>query len=441
MITKWLIDMHFGTQQGGLSTIPVFEKKEKEFRRAKSDEMHEILDQVWNLEEQHKSSISVVANLRHELDRCHTHLQELMENEKNHGKDMEILTRRLMEEKSMWRDQQEESIQIALRSINEELRYERKSRSKLENLHRKMKTEFHDVKKALSKALHDLERERKARELMEDVCDELAREVGEEKARVEELRRESAKVREEVEEERKMLHMAEIWREERVQMKMMEAKYEIEEKNAALDKLRIELETFLKMKRRVDLDGHIVKNDGHGSLLGEEGALHSVGVNNIGSQWKKCSMNQAGSNEEKTKQWLIIGTPQGLDRTRSIQLESKVQQDFGNEDLPDARWVDNADIDGLRRSSLGRRKGQHWLHQIVGNTRKSTFGHMHHQSRSKSSPTNHRNRFWSSLDPLQCPGKGSKEISTRFKENSLQTKLLEAKLEDHQLERLKSGKG
>jgi hypothetical protein len=421
----------------------------------KPDEMHGLLDEVWNLEEQHKSSVSVVSNLRHELDRCQAHLQELMENERIHGKEMEILTRRLMEEKSAWQDRQTESIRLAIQSVREELRCERRSKIKLENAHRKMEKEFRDVKKALNKALHDLERERKARELMEDVCDELAREVGEEKARVEELRRESAKVREEVEEERKMLHMAEIWREERVQMKMMEAKFEIEEKNAALDKLRIELESFLKTKRMVDADGRTaLEDDGCGSLLGEQDDFHSIGVKNMdksSNPWKDCSMNWRGLNEDKTKQWLIIGTPQGLDRTRSIQVESKVQRDFDNKDAHDARWVDNADIDGLRQGSLGRRKGQHWLQQIMENTRRSAFGHVHHphhhhhhhhQSHGKSSPTHHRNRFWPSFDPSPCPGgKGLKEMPTRFKDNSLQTKLLEAKREDHQLERLRSGKG
>ncbi|CAH2040632.1 unnamed protein product [Thlaspi arvense] len=60
------------------------------------------------------------------------------------------------------------------------------------------------------------------------------------------MKRESAKFREEVEKEREMLQLADVFREERVQMKLSEAKFEFEEKNAAVDKLKSELEAYLK---------------------------------------------------------------------------------------------------------------------------------------------------------------------------------------------------
>ncbi|KAH7429569.1 hypothetical protein KP509_09G056400 [Ceratopteris richardii] len=179
---------------------------------------------------------------------------ELQQNEKIHSMQVEEITNKLVEERAIWQKKQEENVRLAVQAIKEELFHERKAKGRLELLHKRIVKEFQELKKVLGKALHDLERERKARELMEDVCDELAREIGEDKARVEEMKRESAKVREEVEEERKMLQMAEIWREERVQMKLMEAKLELEEKNAALDKLRSELEAFLKAKRLANPD-------------------------------------------------------------------------------------------------------------------------------------------------------------------------------------------
>ncbi|CAD6236433.1 unnamed protein product [Miscanthus lutarioriparius] len=64
---------------------------------------------------------------------------------------------------------------------------------------------------------HYYEKERKARVLMEEVCDELAKEIAEDKAEVEAMRSESMKIRDELEEEKKMLQMAEVWREERAQ--------------------------------------------------------------------------------------------------------------------------------------------------------------------------------------------------------------------------------
>ncbi|KAJ7527540.1 hypothetical protein O6H91_16G060200 [Diphasiastrum complanatum] len=91
--------------------------------------------------------------------------------------------------------------------------------------------------------------ERKARELMEDVCDEMARDMAEDKAEVEDLRRESAMVREEVEEERRMLQVSEALREERVQMKLAEAQYELEERATALNDMIGEMEDFLAYRR------------------------------------------------------------------------------------------------------------------------------------------------------------------------------------------------
>ncbi|TKY57282.1 hypothetical protein E2542_SST21728 [Spatholobus suberectus] len=96
--------------------------------------------------------------------------------------------------------------------------------------------------------MQDYEKERKGRELIEEVCDELAKEIGEDKAEVEALKRESMKLREEVEEERKMLQMAEVWREERVQMKLIDAKVALEEKYSQMNKLVADLETFIKSK-------------------------------------------------------------------------------------------------------------------------------------------------------------------------------------------------
>ena len=42
--------------------------------------------------------------------------------------------------------------------------------------------------------------------------------------------------------------MPEVWREERVQMKLIEAKFALEQKSFALDKLREDLEAFINSK-------------------------------------------------------------------------------------------------------------------------------------------------------------------------------------------------
>uniref|UniRef100_A0ACD5UEE5 Uncharacterized protein n=1 Tax=Avena sativa TaxID=4498 RepID=A0ACD5UEE5_AVESA len=93
--------------------------------------------------------------------------------------------------------------------------------------------------------LQEYDEERKTRELTEEVCNELAREVEEDKAEIEALKHDSMKLREEVDEERKMLQMAEVWREERVQMKLVDAKVTLDAKYTQLSKLQEDVEAFI----------------------------------------------------------------------------------------------------------------------------------------------------------------------------------------------------
>ncbi|KAJ4837628.1 hypothetical protein Tsubulata_026468 [Turnera subulata] len=111
----------------------------------------------------------------------------------------------------------ETELEIARTQIMElkaELEYERKARKKVETMNKRLAKE--------------LAEERRGREALERVCDELAREVSSNKAELDLLKRE-------MEEERKMLRMAEVLREERVQMKLTEAKILFEEKLLQLE--------------------------------------------------------------------------------------------------------------------------------------------------------------------------------------------------------------
>ncbi|KAL7149787.1 hypothetical protein ABFS83_05G064000 [Erythranthe nasuta] len=93
--------------------------------------------------------------------------------------------------------------------LKAELECERKARKKLELLNKKLAREISE--------------ERKGREAIERVCEELAKEISAHKA-------EFFRMKKEMEEERKMLRTAEVIREERVQMKLAEAKFLLEEK-------------------------------------------------------------------------------------------------------------------------------------------------------------------------------------------------------------------
>ncbi|XP_073047055.1 protein BRANCHLESS TRICHOME-like [Primulina eburnea] len=103
--------------------------------------------------------------------------------------------------------------------LKSELESERKERKKMKSLNKRLAKE--------------LSEERKGREALERVCGDLAKEISSDKG-------ERARLKKGIEEERKMLRVAEVIREERVQMKLKEAKILLEEKF-------IELEVAKKM--------------------------------------------------------------------------------------------------------------------------------------------------------------------------------------------------
>ncbi|KAK6122547.1 hypothetical protein DH2020_043725 [Rehmannia glutinosa] len=111
----------------------------------------------------------------------------------------------------------ESELEIARAEIEElkaELESQRKARKKMENLNKRLARE--------------LSEEKKGREALERVCEELAKEISIDKAHV-------SRMKKEMEEERKMLRTAEVIREERVQMKLAEAKILLEEKLSELE--------------------------------------------------------------------------------------------------------------------------------------------------------------------------------------------------------------
>lgn len=215
-----------------------------------SSELLKVLSRIRILEEQHNSSLGLTAKLQTELDQARARVQDLEQSQKSDRREMESIMKKMSEEKASWKAKEQEKMQemvsANMQALKDELEEERKVRRRLEIVNRKMTKELVEANMTAAKALEELEKERKARQLMEDVCDELAHEIGDDKQEREELKRESERVRDELEEERRMLQLAEVWREERVQMKLCEAKVALEEKSAALDVMRAELESFLR---------------------------------------------------------------------------------------------------------------------------------------------------------------------------------------------------
>ncbi|KAJ0044626.1 hypothetical protein Pint_04149 [Pistacia integerrima] len=212
-----------------------------------SDEAQQIYSNIKLLDQQ-VSAVSVVAALEAELEQVRTCMQELETECQFSIKKLEHFLRKASAEKAAWRSREREKIHVFIDDLKGELNRERKNRQRVEIVNSKFVNELADAKFAAKRYMQDYEKERKARELIEEVCDELAKEIGEDKSEVEALKRDSMKLREEAEDERKMLQMAEVWHEERVQMKLVDAKGPLEEKNSHMNRLVADLETFLRSR-------------------------------------------------------------------------------------------------------------------------------------------------------------------------------------------------
>ncbi|CAA3021670.1 uncharacterized protein LOC111403970 [Olea europaea subsp. europaea] len=208
------------------------------------DEIKKIFGQPKHFDQQ-ASAAPVISALEAELEQARARINELETERRSSKKKVEHFLRKLSEERATWRSRELEKIRAIIDAIKADLSREKKNRQRLEIVNSKLLGELADAKLSAKRYVHDYEKERKARELIEEVCDELAKEIGEDKAEVEALRRESMKFQEEVEEERKMLQMAEVWREERVQMKLVDAKVMLEEKYSQMNMLIAGLESFL----------------------------------------------------------------------------------------------------------------------------------------------------------------------------------------------------
>ncbi|KAG0529744.1 LOW QUALITY PROTEIN: hypothetical protein BDA96_05G124200 [Sorghum bicolor] len=180
-----------------------------------------------------------------ELEKARGHVRDLEDERRVMTKRLERFLRRLADDKAAWKAG---SARHAVAALRDELGAERRHRRQLEQANARLLRDLADARASAKQQAQSYEMERKARELMEDACSELTREVEEDQAEVELLRRECLRMREEMEEERRMLQMAEVWREERVQMKLSDAKLALDNKYTHLNRLQAEMEAFLRSK-------------------------------------------------------------------------------------------------------------------------------------------------------------------------------------------------
>ncbi|KAI4388187.1 hypothetical protein MLD38_000540 [Melastoma candidum] len=203
--------------------------------------------------DQQANAASVISALESELEQARSRIAELETERRSSKKKLEHFLKKVTEEKAAWRRREHEKVRAFLDDIKSDLSREKKNRQRMEIVNSKLVDELAEAKLSTKRLMQEYEKERKTRALVEEVCDELAKEIGEDKAEVDALKKETTRLREEVDEERKMLQMAEVWREERVQMKLLDAKVALEEKYSQMNRLVADLESFCQRSRNVML--------------------------------------------------------------------------------------------------------------------------------------------------------------------------------------------
>ncbi|XP_040955974.1 uncharacterized protein At5g41620-like [Gossypium hirsutum] len=168
------------------------------YRLKTSSELLKVFDRIWALEEQHVSNMSLVKALKTEIDSSRARIKVLQQ------------------DKLVMKNKEKDRIEVAIQSLSDE----RKLRKQSESLHRKLAQEHSEVKSCFANALKELERERKARILMEDLCDEFARGIREYEEEVQCIKQKHGVDGEN--HDRLILHVSEAWLDERMQLKPAE---------------------------------------------------------------------------------------------------------------------------------------------------------------------------------------------------------------------------
>ncbi|OAY62213.1 uncharacterized protein At5g41620 isoform X2 [Manihot esculenta] len=222
-----------------------------DFKGRTSTELIKVVNRIWSLEEQQACNLSLLKSLKTELDHSGSQIKELLKEKQANKREMDDLMKQVAEDKVVRKNEEHDRIKAVIQPAQEELEDERKLRKHSESLHRKLAREFSEVKSAFSNALKELERERKARVLLENLCDEFAKGIRGYEQEVRSLR--SKPDRNHVNTDRLVLHISEAWLDERMQIKIAEARNDLAEKNTIVDKLGLDIEIFLQARHSNEL--------------------------------------------------------------------------------------------------------------------------------------------------------------------------------------------
>ncbi|OIV91931.1 hypothetical protein TanjilG_00599 [Lupinus angustifolius] len=191
---------------------------------------------------------SVVTALLKELLLAQKSINKLKSAQNSSKKKVQQFLQNLEDEKTLWKHREYKKIQANLCNLKDKLSREKRSRERMELLNTKLVHELAEANFYAKKFMTNYVKEKKERELYEKVCNQLAMQIEEDKAKIEELLSMSMKLCEEVKEERKMMQMVDLWREERTQMRLVDAKLVLQDKHNQMVQLIGYLKMFLRSR-------------------------------------------------------------------------------------------------------------------------------------------------------------------------------------------------
>ncbi|KAJ8748528.1 hypothetical protein K2173_003427 [Erythroxylum novogranatense] len=228
--------------------------EESKYGLKTSTELLKVLNRIWSLEEQQVSNLSLLKALKRELVHSQSQVKELRKEKLKNRQEMEELMRQVEDDEAFRKNKVKDHVKAAIQSMEAEVENERKLRKHWESLHRKLAQELSQLKSSFSSALKDLERERKARILLESLCDEFAKGVREyeQELRLLNYNHDKEPVGRE-KPDRLVLHISEAWLDERMQMKITGAQNDLSGKNTVVEKLSPDIKSFLQARHSAEV--------------------------------------------------------------------------------------------------------------------------------------------------------------------------------------------
>lgn len=298
-------------------------------------------------------TLSIVSAMQAGLAQAQLRIRGLEDELQSSKKKLEHLLRRLREERNSWQEKYNKMCAVTDR-LKDEISVGRKRQKRIEIVNSKLVKELAHSKSSEKQLMRDYEEEKRARELMEEVCNELAEKIEEDKTEMEVLKSETFKICGELEEERRMLQLAKDLSEECVRMKLVDARLALEYKYSQMNNLVADLELFLRSRsenldemdlRKTEVIMQAVKSVKLQDMKEIEYVpLQSGSILSISGENQQKEANErklARHIEDQGSRHLFEGSDCSAIRAKEIQLASrskmecneKVTQDFPNTEI------------------------------------------------------------------------------------------------------------